>query len=109
MAGWRGPKQLKGKTQCTLLACLALAAVIPTSFSPADEPNNRTVRLVVDFGDGFEKHFTQLRWQDKMTVFDAMQLARQHRRGIRFEYRGKGATLLLTFVGYHAFVYQGAL
>ena len=80
---------------CTgyLVACLVLPQ---TATCLAEESNREHVRLVIDFGDGVEKHFTQLQWKDKMTVFDAMQLARKHRRGIQYEHRGKGATLLLT-------------
>lgn len=78
---------------CVLGVCLALS---PAAADAVDDVQGEHVRLVIDFGDGVEKHFTRLEWKDKMTVFDAMQLARQHRRGIRFEYRGKGATLLLT-------------
>ncbi len=74
------------------VACLTFFST-PCS---ADDPDAEYVRLVVDFGDGVEKHFTQLDWRDKMTVFDAMQSARQHPRGISFVHRGKGATLLLT-------------
>ena len=79
-----------------LVACGLVLATAPAG--TADETKSKYVRLVIDFGDGVEKHFTQLQWKDKMTVLDAMQQARQHRRGIRFEHRGKGATLLLTQV-----------
>lgn len=79
-----------------LLVCGFGLVSAPAPSHAADDTKSRHLRLVIDFGDGVEKHFTQLQWKDKMTVLDAMQLARQHRRGIRFEHRGKGATLLLT-------------
>ena len=50
---------------------------------------------MIDYGDGSEKHFTAIAWKEGMTVFDAMQAADQHPRGIDLAYRGKGATALL--------------
>jgi hypothetical protein len=64
----------------------------------ADEPQSppATVRLVVDYGDGVEKHFTALAWKEGMTVMDALVAAQKHPRGIKFVYRGKEATAFLT-------------
>ena len=59
----------------------------------ADKP---IVRLVIDYGDGVQKHFTQLRWKDGATVYSQLQDATRHPRGIRTQQRGKGATLLVT-------------
>ncbi|MEX0820112.1 MAG: DUF4430 domain-containing protein [Pirellulaceae bacterium] len=55
-----------------------------------------TVRLVIDYNDGVEKHFNAIAWKPGITVMDAMLAAKQHPRGIRFEYKGKDATALLT-------------
>ena len=76
------------------LCLLCCDTQLGTMVSAADD--TKTVKLIVDYGDGVEKHFSQLKCQDKTTVFDLMQQAAQHRRGIRFEHRGKGATVLLT-------------
>jgi hypothetical protein len=54
------------------------------------------VRLVVDFGDGVEKHFTRLAWHQGMTVLNALEAAQQHPRGIRFEHRGRRDTAFVT-------------
>ncbi len=54
------------------------------------------VKLVVDYGDGVSKHFTELPWKQGMTVFDALRLAAAHRHGIQFESRGSGETLFVT-------------
>lgn len=58
-------------------------------------PKARTVLLIIDFGDHFQKHFTGITWSQKMTVKDVLQAASKHPRGIRFEYRGKGKTAFL--------------
>ena len=61
----------------------------------ADESAGHLV-LVIDYGDGVQKHFVQIKWREGMTVLDVMESAKEHPRGIRFEYRGRGATALLT-------------
>lgn len=56
----------------------------------------KVVRLVIDYNDGVEKHFNAIVWKSGMTVLDAMLAAKKHPRGISFEHKGKGATVLLT-------------
>jgi hypothetical protein len=64
----------------------------PASEAQAEEP---VVQLVIDYGDGVEKRFTRLPHLNDMTVLDAMQQAAKHKRGIKFEFRGRGATAFL--------------
>ena len=54
------------------------------------------VKLVINYNDGVEKHFTAIDWKPEMTVLDVMLAAKKHPRGIDFEYKGKGQTALLT-------------
>jgi hypothetical protein len=54
------------------------------------------VTVAIDYGDGVQKHFTALAWKKGMTVLAALEAAQSHPRGIRFEYRGSGATAFLT-------------
>ena len=56
----------------------------------------KTVTVVVDYSDGVQKHFTAITWRENMTVLDAMQAAKRHPRGIKFKFKGKRATALLT-------------
>ena len=79
-----------------------LSTVILLSFwccasSSASQPDSpaRTVAVVIDYNDGVQKHFRRITWRSNMTVLDAMVAAQKHPRGIRFKYRGKGATALL--------------
>ena len=67
----------------------------------ADEPlaAGRTVRLVVDFGDGVEWHFTKLPWRKGLTVADALHAAAAHKRGVPIRTKGSGATTLVVEVG----------
>jgi hypothetical protein len=58
----------------------------------------QTVKLVINYGDGVQKHFTALAWREGMTVLDAMKLAREHARGIKFEYSGSGASAFLSAI-----------
>ncbi len=90
------------------------AAPLPANDQPAnDQPANvepsaggpeasdssarrKTITLVIDYGDGFQKRFNAIAWHDRMTVLDGMQVARRHPRA-RFDFKsqGAGATALL--------------
>ena len=76
---------------------LVLAAGGNTSMGA--EPTAKTVRLVVDFGDGVEVHFTSLAWRPGMTVLDALDAAKAHRRGVSFTSRGSGRSAMITAIG----------
>lgn len=62
----------------------------------AAEPAQATVALVIDYGDGVEKHFRELPWKAGMTVLDVIKAAEQHPRGSKFVYRSAGDTAFLT-------------
>lgn len=96
--------------RCCSRRSLLLAAVyfffavggtlLPSPLAAADPPEQgepgKHVRLTIDFGDGVQKVFTSLPYQDKMTVLDLMQAAARHQRGIKFKHRGSGSIALLT-------------
>jgi hypothetical protein len=78
----------------------AMLVLAPTSASvAAAESKTRTVRLIVDYGDGVEIHFTALKWRAGMTVLDALSDAGKHPRGISFRQRGSGSSALVTQIG----------
>ena len=58
-------------------------------------PKPKTVLLIIDFGDQFQKHFTGIAWNKDMTIKAVLEAASKHPRGIRFEHRGKGKTAFL--------------
>lgn len=67
--------------------------------SAAEQPANTSrVMLTIDYGDGFQKRFTKIRWHKDMTVLTVMQFAKKHARGIEFEFRGRGKFALLTSI-----------
>jgi len=66
--------------------------------TPSKEHRAKVVRLIVDYGDGVEKHFTKLPYRAGMSVGDALQLARNHRRGIQVTLRGSGSTAFLSAI-----------
>lgn len=80
------------------LVVLVLAGMISGDRAgrAADPEAPPTVRLIIDYGDGMEKHFTALAWKDGMTILTALEAAKEHPRGIRFTCRGKEATTFLT-------------
>jgi hypothetical protein len=55
-----------------------------------------TVRLVIDYDNGVEKHYTRLAWREGMTVLDAMREAERLRPAIAFEFRGSSERAFLT-------------
>jgi hypothetical protein len=61
----------------------------------AAEEAKPAVTLVIDYGDGVQKHFHGLAWTDGATVWDVLEAARRHPRGIQVEIRGKNATAFL--------------
>jgi hypothetical protein len=73
---------------CLLLSCMAVASA----------QERRTVKLFIDFGDGFEKRYSALPWREGMTVLDAMQQASRHPHGIEFKHTGAGKTAFLTAI-----------
>ena len=83
-----------------LLVAAAITLVASTGLRAEQdepkEPAKPSVRLMIDYGDGVEKHFTALAWKEGMTVFDLMVAAQEHPRGIKFKHRGEGDTAFLT-------------
>ena len=78
---------------CILCGLAGLTTLLPVSHAEEDA---KTLTLVIDYGDGVQKHFLGLACKRGMTVLDVLEAAKQHPRGIRFSYRGKGATAFLT-------------
>ncbi|HEV2968494.1 MAG TPA: DUF4430 domain-containing protein [Pirellulales bacterium] len=56
----------------------------------------KTVRLVIDYGDGAEKRFAGIAWREEMTVLDVLEAAKGNPHGITFSIRGSGEQALLT-------------
>lgn len=83
-----------------LILMLAAGAVAllasPQRHAEAQDSPESVVKLVIEYGDGVQKHFTAIAWKEDMTVLDVMNAAQEHRRGIKFAFRGSGATALLT-------------
>lgn len=76
--------------------CAVLSLYLPVHAARAADQARSTVTLIVDYGDGVEKHFTQLAWKQGLTVLQVLEAAQQHPRGIKFVYRGHGETAFLT-------------
>ncbi|MCZ6682769.1 MAG: DUF4430 domain-containing protein [Planctomycetota bacterium] len=96
---------LRGKkwiSDAVLIAASALIVVgaafgVGQGGSPDTRPpKTQTVRLIIDYNDGVEKHFTAVPWKKGMTVRDAMDFAKRSPHGIAFEHKGRGETALLT-------------
>ncbi len=75
------------------LTLLVLVSVFSTG-SATDAAEH--VKLVVDYGDGVQKHFTQLPWKKGVTVLTATQMAQKHSHGIATKVRSSGSTAFLS-------------
>src|SRR5262245_6666495 len=76
-----------------LVAASAALSGLPSSLAP---PPAHTVRLIIYYGEGCQKHFTAIEWKKEMTVLDALNDAKASPHGITFQNRGSGATAFLT-------------
>ncbi len=81
-----------------VLLVLPAVAVPAVLAGVVGDPAGRkqVVRLIVDYGDGVEKHFTAIPWKKGMTVLATLNAAASHRHGIVFKHKGRGETALLT-------------
>lgn len=93
---------------CVWAMCLALllmgtvAGCTPPQAGEGDlpkgvKPTGEAVRLVIDFDDGFEKHY-RLAWKESMTVLDALKAAEARQRGIVVQVRGSGDMAMVTSI-----------
>jgi hypothetical protein len=91
------PRRLTRRTVLVAAVTLVLATTAVAVLH--GEPKGSTVRLVVDYGDGVEVHFTALPWRADMTVLNALSAAQAHRHGMAFTNRGSGASAMVTKIG----------
>jgi basic membrane lipoprotein Med (substrate-binding protein (PBP1-ABC) superfamily) len=56
----------------------------------ADAAEPQTIKVVIDYGDGSQKSFTQIAWQEKLTVLQALEQVAKHPRGVKVATQGRG-------------------
>jgi hypothetical protein len=66
--------------------------------APPAAPVTSDITLIIDFGDGTQRRFTDLKYTTEMTALDAMKLAASHARPLVFEFRGAGASSIITSI-----------
>ena len=81
-------------TRSLFLLLVALVAANQAIY--AAEESAHQYKLVIDYGDGSERHFTALPWKEGLTVLEATKIAEKHPRGISTKIRGSGSTAFLT-------------
>lgn len=80
---------------CLLLLLMGChGSAVAQTKSTDDDP--QVVRMIIDYNDGCQKHFTAIVWRKEMTVLDVLRAAERHPRGIRARVRGKDSTAFLT-------------
>ena len=83
-------------TRCSAGLVLAGMLLAVAAAGERARAQTATVRLVVDYGDGVIKTFTDLPWAKGNTVLDVMNAAKDRPHGITFSYTGSGASAFLT-------------
>ena len=76
------------------IAFASLIAVVAVCWQGASAAEH--YKLIVDYGDGSQKHFTELPWREGITVLEATKIAQKHPRGVKSTVRGSGSTAFLT-------------
>jgi len=94
---------LRRRSPCRRLlvtASLLLAVVVAGFAAPLHAtPVAKSVRLVIDYGDGAQTHFTALPWREGLTALDVLELAQKHPHGVKFRHRGSGAHAKVEQIG----------
>ncbi len=80
------------------MATVTTQPVVPAS--PANQPTAATtgIRLIIDYGDGVQKHFITLPHTPGLTAFDALIAAKAHARGVKAASTGNGETAFVTAI-----------
>lgn len=79
-------------------AVVARTADHVTVEPPSSIAAAKPIRLSIDYRDGVIKTFTALTYHSGMTVFDALQAAGKHPRGVNLETRGRGETAFVVAI-----------
>lgn len=89
------PAPVRSRVLVSWIVAAAVAAglVLATGSWAGPPPTIQTARLVIDYGDGVERHYTRQPWQKGATVFDLLEAARQHPRSIDIQYRDYGSSI----------------
>jgi ABC-type glycerol-3-phosphate transport system substrate-binding protein len=89
-------QKTSGTTRRSLAAALTAMLLLAGAIHDRATAQSTTVRLVIDYGDGSVKTFTNLPWTKGNTVLDVMNAAKNHPHGITFSYSGSGGSAFLT-------------
>jgi hypothetical protein len=81
-----------------MLFVTVFAASLASTAIVAAASADRAARLVIDFGDGVQVHFTSLKVKEKSTAIDLLKAGEKHSRGIKTNVRGSGQTALVTAI-----------
>ena len=84
------------RTFAITIFLLAVTCALAVGASQACGEEAQQYKLVVDYGNGFEKHYTALPWKEELTVLEATKIAEKHPRGIKTKVRSSGSTAFLT-------------
>ena len=80
---------LQGSRPRRIVILFAIGVILTTTVTLAyafgGSPSPHVVQMIIDYGDGVEKHFTALAWDKGMTVRDALHAAEDRPHGIKVQ------------------------
>ncbi len=88
--------RLRSISRRVVLAAALLIVAAGLAIGPAAGGTEKSVRLIVEYGDGAAKTVNNLTWSKGNTVLDAMKAATARPHGISFGYTGSGDSAVLT-------------
>lgn len=72
---------------CVLVGCREVESTTPVTTKESLAADGKSLKLVIDYGDGVEKHYPRLAWKEGLNVLDAMKSTAGHPRGIKYTTR----------------------
>jgi hypothetical protein len=90
------PSNTRRRLLLTMMSLAMVGTALPLA---AHEPAPTGLRLVIDYGDGVQTHFTNLKWRSGMAVLDALAAAQAHSHGVTHATKGSGETAMVTKIG----------
>ncbi len=79
-----------------IISLLGVVLICPIALQAGEdkiESDAKAVKLIVDYGDGVEKHFTSLPWKEGLTAYGALEQASHSTHGISFEAKDYGDSI----------------
>lgn len=83
---------LLGASAVTGCGNTAAVPAVEVSTAAESKPTGKAVTVAIDYGDGFQKLYTNIAWEEADTVMKSLEKAQAHAHPLPFLSTGSGAT-----------------